>query len=168
MISLGKRAESAKYHCNPANSTAPPPPPTPDCTRVAEQFNNLGSWMVTFGLGALAAALVLLVFSSLAAWARGGRAPRLHLRVMALPGMAAGLLWSVGNFSGLYAAKLEMASDHGDAVAMAQMMALQLIVSGLWGILYYHEMGGRQAQVWCGMAGFTLVAMVLLGGEKAE
>ena len=51
---------------------------------------------------------------------------------------------------------------------MTQMMAVQLVVSGLWGIFYYREIRGRQALVWSACALWTLVSMALLGLEKAN
>ena len=49
---------------------------------------------------------------------------------------------------------------------MAQMQSIQLITSGAWGILWYRELRGRQAYVWCIAALWTLGSIVLLGQEK--
>jgi hypothetical protein len=51
---------------------------------------------------------------------------------------------------------------------MAQTLSAQIIASGLFGILYYKEGGGRGSKVvWAVAAVWTLFAMVFLGLEKA-
>jgi uncharacterized membrane protein len=50
---------------------------------------------------------------------------------------------------------------------MAQMQATQLVTSGLWGLLYYREIRGRALWIWVCFALWTIVAVVLLGMEKA-
>ena len=39
--------------------------------------------------------------------------------------------------------RFERLANGGDAVTMTQMMAVQLVVSGLWGSFYYREIRGR-------------------------
>ena len=84
-----------------------------------------------------------------------------------MPGSIAGVSWNIANFCGTAATTIEANASGGDAVVMAQMMSLQLITSGLWGIFYYKEMRGWPAMVWGGFAVWTVVGMVLLGQEKA-
>ena len=125
--------------------------------------------MVTFGIGALGVTLLGVAFFTVLSrvsdrWPR----PEPQLRVMLLPGSLSGLSWSVANFCGTAAAVVESNASGGDAVVMTQMMSVQLITSGLWGILYYHELRGKQAAVWSLFATWTLLFMALLGGEKAE
>ena len=55
----------------------------------------------------------------------------------------------------------------GSAIVMAQMQATQLVTSGLWGLLYYREIRGRALWIWVCFALWTIVAVVLLGMEKA-
>jgi glucose uptake protein GlcU len=51
---------------------------------------------------------------------------------------------------------------------MPQVTASQLIFSGLCGILWYDELQGTMPRlVWSFSAVCTLLAMVLLGGERA-
>jgi hypothetical protein len=68
----------------------------------------------------------------------------------------------------MLATSLESKSSGGDAVVMTQMMSMQLVTSGLWGIFYYKEIQGIEALVWSGFAVWTVVFMALLGGEKAS
>lgn len=126
--------------------------------------------MVSFGLGALLVTYsAVAVFYALSRWKpRLWQTPRPQLRVMLVPGSLAGLSWAIANFCGTAAAMIESNASGGDAVVMTQMMCTQLIVSGLWGILYYHELRGAQAVVWCAFALWTLGFMALLGGEKAK
>ena len=85
-----------------------------------------------------------------------------------VPGCMCATAWILGNFCGTVGAALERQANGGDAVTMTQMMAVQLVVSGLWGIFFYREIRGRQALVWSACALWTLVSMALLGLEKAN
>ena len=50
----------------------------------------------------------------------------------------------------------------GNAIVMAQMQAIQLVTSGLWGLAYYREIRGRAMYLWGACAVWTIVAIVLL------
>ena len=156
VITAGKAYEKRRAGCY--GDGVPPCPPA-----LVEQFNNFGSWMLSFGLGA---ALVTTAFLALLACARrlGGRAPpRVHWRTMRVPGSVAGICWSIANFFGTAAA-----ARGGNAIVMAQMQVIQLVTSGLWGLFYYGELRGRAAWVWGAFAVWTIGAMVLLGMEKGS
>ena len=49
-----------------------------------------------------------------------------------------------------------------------QMLSVQLITTGVWGIVYYKEVrGGWRLGAWLAAAIWTLVSIALLGFEKA-
>ena len=123
-----------------------------------------GGWLVSFGVGALLMAALGYALVSLVRRAP----PPPQLRVTFLPGCFCGTAWILANFCGTAGAALERRANGGDAVTMTQMMAVQLVVSGLWGIFYYREIRGRQALAWSACALWTLVSMALLGLEKAN
>ena len=52
-------------------------------------------------------------------------------------------------------------------MVMPEVIVVQLLVSGLWGILYYREMHWRNALAWGVAAMWTTVFMILLAQEKA-
>jgi glucose uptake protein GlcU len=54
----------------------------------------------------------------------------------------------------------------GNAIVMAQRNATSLVVSGLWGVLWYREIRGTALLAWGLMALLTVVCVVGLGFEK--
>ena len=93
----------------------------------------------------------------------GYRLPDLHWSVLRTAGVAAGTFWVGGNYLNTMAV-----SRGGQSTVMALYVSMQLVTSGLWGILYYREGGSFSSKaVWSASAVFTLVAVVLLGLEKA-
>ena len=82
--------------------------------------------------------------------------PQLQLAVMAGPGAVAGLSWSVGN-----AASLLAVTHLGSALGYSACQA-SLIVSGLWGILFFREVSGADALLWLGFALLCAAALVAL------
>ena len=138
------------------------PTQCPDTLR--QKFDPLGAWSVMFGLGAAFDALLLLFALSVYRFATGQKLPSLELKVMRLPGSLAGLLWVLGNLGG------ELSVLHGgNTVEVPTMTALQLVVSGAWGIAYYGELKGRcEIAVWVGFALWTVAMVVLLGMERSK
>jgi hypothetical protein len=128
-----------------------------------ERFDALGCWMGLFGVSAVGC--TLLVWAAVSVWeaSRGRRAPGLQWRVMAVPGAGAGIFWSIANLFGTLAVL-----RGGNAVVIAQINAFSLIVSGLWGLLWYREIRGRPAAYWVVAACFTLAMTMLLGLEKGK
>ena len=46
-------------------------------------------------------------------------------------------------------------------------LSIQIITSGAWAILYYKEMPSKlHGLLWCLAAAWTLLSIILLGGEK--
>lgn len=130
---------------------------------VQERFNSSGSWMASFGIGA---ALVTTVFMlALVAHQRwhGLPVPPPRFDVMRGPGSIAGILWCAGNFF------ITMAITRGgNSVVVPACNAIIIMTTGMWGLLYYHEVRGWDRIVrWCGAALFTLASMILLSRERA-
>lgn len=70
-----------------------------DCPhKLSESFDNFGSWIVSFGIGALLVTLTLLALVSFQRFLVGRPPPLLHWDVLKTAGVSAGLSWSVGNF----------------------------------------------------------------------
>ena len=87
-----------------------------DCPRdLTESFDNFGSWLVSFGIGALMVTLTLLALVSAQRAMVGRSPPSLHWDVLKTAGVSAGLSWSIANFLTVAAVVL-----HGNAVVMAQ------------------------------------------------
>ena len=164
-VTAGKQYEMGRAHCL-HNATKCP-------ANLIEQFDSLGSWMVSFGIGSML--VTLLVLLCLFLWRLGcrliipdteeGRLPLLppfHFYIMLKPGSIAGSFWVLGNMFTVLAVV-----TGGNAISTPQVVSSQLITSGLWGIFYYREIRKGNAVLWASCAIFTLVMMVLLGFEKA-
>ena len=89
LINAGKRYEMARAGCAGRASTCPP--------ELTEKFDNFGSWMLSFGIGAALVTLAFLGALSALRLLAGRRPPPLHLRVMRVPGTVAGLCWAIAN-----------------------------------------------------------------------
>ena len=137
----------------------PPPGTPPD-----ERFDALGSWLAVFGLSAVACTLLCYAVACVVEH-RAGRPspPSLHLRVMLFAGSGAGIFWSIANVFVTLAVL-----RGGNAVTLAQANASGLIVSGLWGVLYYREIRGWPLCGWVVSAAFTAAMGVMLGFEKGK
>lgn len=163
IVTLGKRAAMRKEGCESSPSDCSP--------RLKEQFNTLGSWMTTFGFGAITCTLgyVLMLWAWRACRRAAGTtvwdaAPNLHWPVLRYAGSGAGSLWCLGNFC-IFLAVVK----GGNAVSGPQSQAAMILSSGAWGLLYYGEVGGRQTRnlvVWLAAAAWTVASMTMLGLEK--
>ena len=86
--------------------------------------------------------------------------PSFHLPVMWLPGGTSGLLWSIGNFFSLISV-FYLGEGVGYSVVQAGML-----VSGLWGIFYFHEISGIETIAkWIASACITVCGIILLSYE---
>jgi len=79
--------------------------------------------------------------------------PSFHIDVMWKPGCLAGLIWSIGNFSGIVSITV-LGEFTGYSVTQGSM-----IISGLWGIFWYNEIKGARS-----ILGWLLSSVVALGG----
>jgi len=86
--------------------------------------------------------------------------PSLHLATMWLPGGIAGMLWSIGNISSMVSVQ-QLGVGVGYALTQASML-----VSGLWGIFYFHEIKGLVVRIkWMLAAVITLFGILVLSYE---
>ena len=51
---------------------------------------------------------------------------------------------------------------------MPMLIVMQLITSGVWGIVYYREMSHFNAALWVLAAAWTTAFMILLSSEKGS
>lgn len=155
-VNLGKKAAEDADGCAGDSSK---------CSAVfTEQFNNFGSWMASFGIGALLVTSLYLVFFVLNTKLQGLPMPKFHFKVLCIPGSTAGLLWVLGNFF-----QTAAVVRGGNAVMLPANQAIQLVTSGAFGLLYYREVPSlRRAALWTVAALWTLAAIILLSREKAS
>jgi len=154
-VNLGKRVARRSAGCAQDGANCSP--------QFEEAFNNFGSWMASFGVGAaLVTGLFLAGVTSHAALRRQPL-PSFHWKALGVPGTAAGLLWSLGNFF-----QTAAVVRGGNAVMLPANQAIQLVTSGAFGLLYYHEVPDRRrALLWTAAALWTLGFILLLSQEKA-
>jgi len=94
--------------------------------------------------------------------------PKWHLDQLLLPGLAAGLLYSLGNFSSIIAVTY---LGQGTGFSFCQM---QLLVSGLWGVFYFREIKGIETiSKWFASAAIAVTGIIWLsyqheGGTAAH
>ena len=128
-------------------------------------LDPLGSWTLSFAIGAVVWTMVaagvfaaLNRFAHVPTWRR-----RAIWKVVAIPGLGAGLFWCGGNLLSTLAVE-----RGGNAVTVATYQTANLITSGMWGLLFYHEFRGRAAVAWALSAAFTMVMVLLLALEKGH
>lgn len=79
------------------------------------------------------------------------------------PGGLAGLLWSVGNIASMISV-----ANLGEGVGYSIVQA-QLLVAGLWGILWYREVQGTHAIAgWFMCACLTVAGIIYLSHEHVK
>ena len=153
VVQQGKKIEEINANCLPKNVTCP--------ATLIESFDTFGSWYVSFGIGAMAVTVLLLVGLSCSL----GRCPNFHWNVLKSAGTKAGIFWVFGNFFVTLAVV-----RGGNAVIMAQVLSTMIITSGCWGLIYYKE--GDQSSLrkflWIIAAVFTLLSMIMLGFQKID
>lgn len=116
------------------------------------------SWMLSFGIGAIGGvAVYTLCLWLLSVWVPHVGFPRLRPALVAGPGLAAGLMWTCGYWMQVWAIQYL-------GIAIAQPMTqCQLIVSCMWGVLYYREIRGRtRLLLTAGAASCMMAGIVLL------
>jgi len=90
------------------------------------------AYLPSFAIGILFATPIVSIGYFLMRWEK----PKIHFKVMILPGIFAGTLWSLGNFCSLQAT-LFLGNSLGYPLTQTN-----IIVSGLFGIFYFKEIKG--------------------------
>eukprot|EP00980_Cylindrotheca_fusiformis_P005315 scaffold1136_cov146-Cylindrotheca_fusiformis.AAC.28 len=86
--------------------------------------------------------------------------PAWHVKELGLPGMLAGLFYSVGNFCSILAV-----AYLGQGVGFSFCQG-QLLISGLWGVFYFKEIQGRDTITkWFASASITIVGIIWLSAQ---
>ncbi|CAE7941325.1 unnamed protein product [Symbiodinium sp. KB8] len=154
-VNLGKQSAQRSAGCFEDPSKCPPD--------FVEAFNNFGSWMASFGIGALLVTAVFVLAIAVNAVVSRKALPSPHWKALAGPGTMAGLLWALGNFF-----QTAAVVRGGSAVMLPANQAIQLVTSGAFGLLYYHEVPtARRAVFWTAAALWTLGCIILLSKEKS-
>jgi len=110
-------------------------------------------YAVSFGIGvAIITSLYAPVYFVIQ-YVRGKGLPQFHVRVAALPGICAGILWNVGNVCSIYAT-LYLGLTIGFPLTQ-----MALLVGAVWGMVLFKEITRLGA-----ILTFFLSAIVLLGG----
>lgn len=89
--------------------------------------------------------------------------PKLYFRILWLPGLLAGLLLSLAMFTSILAVTY-LGQGVGNSLVQTK-----ILVSGLWGIFWYHEIKGAATIVkWFASAGICVAAIIWLSLERLE
>jgi len=129
---------------------------------VVERFDIFGSWMASFGIGALGISLAAVCMVWAIESSKGQEYSSFNWKVMWLPGNLAGIAWAVGNVF-----QLAALTRGGSAVMMPFNQACSLMLTGLWGLLYYKEVKGvLPSLLWFAVAGCLVLAIIFLSHEK--
>ena len=87
--------------------------------------------------------------------------PPLYIRQMWIPGSLSGILWSAGNFMCIIAVTF-LGQGVGYSFTQASML-----ISGLWGIFYFNEIGQDMINRWLASAVLALCGILWLSYEHA-
>eukprot|EP00039_Didymoeca_costata_P020333 m.340891 g.340891 ORF g.340891 m.340891 type:complete len:383 (+) comp19621_c0_seq1:197-1345(+) len=155
VVTLGKRYEQTNAGCYSKHNKTIEKECPPD---IVEAFDDFGSWMVSFGIGAIIVTLGIYFLCAMLY----GEFLNLHFSTLKTAGVAAGSCWSIGNFGCTAAVVMG-----GNAVILAQNMSSVIICSGFLGMFWYKEMSRLDTRlVWGILAAITMASMILLGLEK--
>ena len=127
-------------------------------------------FLISFAIGAVLVNLTLWIIRFLYLYRRHGTCSRayqalpcFHLRKMWFYGGICGTVWSIGNFFSILSVEF-LGEGVGYSVVQASML-----VSGLWGIFYFHEVQGAVTITkWFLSAGVTVLGILLLSYEHHE
>jgi len=112
-------------------------------------------FVISFACGALTVSIIFYtVYGTIRALLGYSEPfPSFHFRAIAVPAFCTGLLWTTGYFCGLYSTLYL-----GNAIGNSSVQG-QIVVSGMWGILYYREVTDRRK-----IALFFMSMLLTLGG----
>jgi glucose uptake protein GlcU len=132
---------------------------------VEAEFGVFSSYMISFGVGcAISTPIYVAIF---AVWQKGiqhKEMPSLEFPVMKIYGMLAGVVWFVA-----YMCQQAANDLGGQGVMGPATSACSLIVSGLWGILYFREIKKpMQIACWVLAAVWTMTFVILNSKELVD
>jgi glucose uptake protein GlcU len=128
---------------------------------IQSEFGAFDSYMMNFGVGCAVFTPVLFLAFTLLQKGRGKALPSAEFQVMKLYGFLAGALWFGQHMCSLAAVNVGGLGSFGPANS-----ACGLIVTGIWGILYYREVKSpRRIACWGLSAAWTITFVLLLSGE---
>lgn len=129
-------------------------------------------YLISFAIGATTVTLSLWVLRFLyyyfwiyerSATRAYAALPSFYIQTMWLPGGLSGLLWSIGNFFSLLSVYYL-----GEGVGYP-LVQTAILVSGLWGIFYFHEVVGMERIIkWLCSSLLTIFGILLLSYEHHE
>lgn len=90
-------------------------------------------YLLSFGIGVMIVTPVIFVLYFLLQW----RMPVFHFKVALLPGLATGLIWSIGNAGSTYATLSPLGLTVGFPLTQCA-----LLVAGIWGMTLFREIKG--------------------------
>mmetsp|Transcript_37726 Transcript_37726/g.96529 ORF Transcript_37726/g.96529 Transcript_37726/m.96529 type:complete len:338 (-) Transcript_37726:361-1374(-) len=116
-------------------------------------------YLPSFGIGAMAVTVcIVTVYFGFIKYVKGRPLPSFHWDIAHKPALLTGILWSAGNFFSIYTTQFL-----GLAVGWP-LVQCQLLVSTLWGILYFREMtDAYSVGVTCVSSLAVLAGVIILG-----
>jgi len=136
---------------------------------VPMHYSSAGGlqYVTSFGIGAIIVTAIFWILLFIYHATQNGSLelgrkclPSMHLKALLVPGIIAGTLWSIGNIGAILSVTY-LGQSIGFSIVQCQM-----IVSGLWGIVWFGEIQGIKAVIgWMASALLTLVSIILLGRE---
>jgi hypothetical protein len=88
--------------------------------------------------------------------------PPFHVRELGLPGLLAGLFYSIGNFCSILAV-----TYLGQGVGFSFCQG-QLLISGLWGVFFGEIQGQETIVKWFSSAGITIIGIIWLSYQHED
>ena len=135
-----------------------------------EEAHGIG-YVISFGIGATIITFFLWIgrfaynyfFEGMTLNESYHALPSLNFRVMWKPGGTAGLLWSIGNLASMISVQ-HLGEGVGYSLTQASML-----VSGVWGIFYFHEVEGVHVRIkWFLSAALTIAGILMLSYEHVD
>jgi len=127
-------------------------------------------YVISFGIGAAIVTVafwILLFFyhaRKTGSLKLGWKAlPSMYFKSLIVPGVISGTAWSIGNIGAILSV-----TYLGESIGFS-ILQCQMVISGLWGILWYDEIKGFKCiSGWMLSALLTLMSMLLLDREHVE
>jgi len=124
-------------------------------------------YVISFGIGAAVVTLLgwilrLSYCCHKSGSVKGGwnQLPSMHFKTLWMPGCTAGLVWSAGNMGNILSV-----TYLGEGIGMS-VVQCAMMVSGLWGILYFQEIRSTSKIIGWAMSGLLTVASIAFIGQE--